>query len=811
MNLNRTIKHYLTVALTFSLTAGTWSAPLIETIRGPHVYLTTQTLQPALGAAYVQPETGISVTRQTDISLIGGSSPSLNGNPSNGDYPGYSKFCNWSDDNSYYYALSTWPDASLWKDGHYIGLLKAKSNARIFESREPRWTGKTTLSYIDGLNTRNLCEQDVSIGPNSEKVLYTSQYPLASTGDGDWDAARRYYALVEVVRPASTGIQPIERVSVFDRQTGSALAGKPLFDLTSQTLNGVNIMPDGEFLIAETSYYKISDLRAGILSSKIAVIRGGHGGYVPDVDGKTVAVWQESADDYIWVYKPSTGERYASMYLGTGGLDWCSLHIASCKNPAFGGCYVVSTYPSGLSANSPFRNQVFIVQLGRTNKYDRPRMGTGVTDAQWATGFLPVQPKILRIASTNNLWLGYFSECAANLNLTGDKITFVGNWNQHDNLENYSMQLPVGWHELLAGGIPSPTPTPFPTQTPQANTLVADAAHRLKVSNPMHIISLDGPATATVTLIPTPLPVTKTITLYTSASLPEWGISNYGGVAQTYIAMGNSNLYRMASRGNFGSLLSMRTDTFTFNGSTITSASLLNDAGLVDCGIIARWDLSKLPKTLKIERAFAGFSGTVINAEGSNMPNGHESISVKQILNNLHSPVPWTKAYRWRAETSPTDVGAWRGASWGLSQYGPTTTTTKTWKFKRSNGVIETQTWAANLAPWNLVCTGVGRWGSGLGIFGNLSSSLQRLPNDPRISFNPDKVSISYSDDITALVQGWIDGSIDNWGVALDANDCASTDYFAPGNSPVPKYRCLVGIQPEYMGKTQLVIILKAN
>lgn len=710
-----------------ALSATCKAAPIIENIRGPHVYITTQTLEPAIGQSYTQPETGVVVTRETDVLLTTATTAGLNGDPQNGNYPGYSKYSNWSDDNSYYFALSTWPDGSLWKNGKFVRMLKSKSKARIFESREPRWTGNSTLTYIDGFNTKNLCEQDVAIGPSSEKVLYSAQYELASTGDGDWSADRRYYAVVEVLRSAAAHVQPIERVGVFDRQTGQLLQGKPVFDLTTQTLNGVNILPDGEFLLAETSYYRISDLRLGIIAPRSPIIRGGHAGYIPDTDGKSLAVWQESADDHIWVYKPSTGERYASI--GLDELGWCSIHIASCKNPAFGGCYIVSTYPSSLSANSPFRNQIFIVQLGRTNKYDRPLMGTGVSNAQWESGFLPVQPKILRLASTNNLWLGYFSECSANLNLTGDKITFGGNWNQHDNLENYAMVLPANWHDLLAGAAqPTPTATPTPTQTPTlVNMLVADAAHRMTVANPMHIITLDGPATATLSLIatptpsPTPTPAAPQIVYPTGTNFAF----DYGGT------LGST------TQGDYILLCSFAPEANSANS---------------DTGMLLQFDLSGVPTGFK--------KATLVlthrpDTEFGGHPTGREGIAVRRISGPAFTPA-WIRYPLLKKEQ------AYNGASW-LNRIQTTSTTTR-WSTLPSSARVA----SARAA-------------------GDLSTVMDAITtNTPRLNFSTTGTVSEV--EITALARNSQGAMLE---LCLDAMNCTSPDRFgSPANPNSKAFRC---------------------
>ena len=81
---------------------------------------------------------------------------------------------------------------------------------------------------------------------------------------------------------------------------------------------------------------------------------------------------------------------------------------------------------------------------------------------------------------------------------------------------------------------------------------------------------------------------------------------------------------------------------------------------------------------------------------------------------------------------------------------------------------------------------------------GDMSTALVDMPGTPRISFAADGKSMSYSDDMTETVQGWIDGSVENWGIETDSWNCLSTDYFGGSSDPKPKFRMRVGIMSAY-------------
>src|SRR5262249_32619286 len=81
---------------------------------------------------------------------------------------------------------------------------------------------------------------------------------------------------------------------------------------------------------------------------------------------------------------------------------------------------------------------------------------------------------------------------------------------------------------------------------------------------------------------------------------------------------------------------------------------------------------------------------------------------------------------------------------------------------------------------------------------GDLSTVLGPLAEAPRISFNPDGVSMSYSDDVTTIVQQMVSGALENWGFMTDSWNCGSNDYFGTSGNPSPKFRARVGVMTQF-------------
>ncbi|MBI2870075.1 MAG: DNRLRE domain-containing protein [Candidatus Omnitrophica bacterium] len=784
------------------------SSYLIEHIgTGTHSIVNGYTgAQPGKSGSFIEPETGHRITRITDINEY---NPLQNGNPSIGFYNGYSTYTNINYLGDYALAYNTSNSIALYglSDCAFIHSLG------VGETNDPRFdlSGRPGTEYDLYYHSGTYIKK-MNVLTKASEVIYNFGEWIYSDDHMDQATRARY-------RP---GRLSNYRVFVFDLYEKRPLQG---------IVNGYgyDVSPKGAFLYSDGRYFRTADLDVGNTTpfALIPTASAGHSGWAFDSNGDEVHVFQDNRNDWFSAFNPATGERIDIAHFLDFGVGWSlGQHIARIHNPLKKGWFLMATYtpPSAVGWGA---NNIFMVEV--------------LPKAQ--------SPRVWRIASTHNgpFAVGttakdYFAEAFANVDPSGNNIYWGANWGREDNLELYRVELPQNWHEVLAGGVvPPPLNHPPALSVPGPQTVQEGTALNFTVSagDPDgdtvtltasglptgatfssarydwtpdfnqaagYVVSftasdgsLSTTATVSITVVDVPQPSNlRRIELYAGANIPEFGISNYDGVSQNFVTQGNSALYQTATRGNYCPLASLRQDTYTWNGTTYTAQSWL-DAGLVDCGELLFFDVSKLPKDLNIKRAYIGLSATNEYNEFGNHPHGQEGIPVRQILNLLNLPTPWTRAYL-RPGTVGTQEANWDGASWGFSKQEVATpaTTMKTYSFVSASGTVTNVSYPDNLAPWSLVATGTERWGTGPGRYGNLSTALRMLANDPRISFNPDHRSMSYSDEITELVKGWTDGSIENFGVFLDANNSSSTTYFGTSGSPNPKNRCLVGIMTNY-------------
>ncbi len=258
----------------------------------------------------------------------------------------------------------------------------------------------------------------------------------------------------------------------------------------------------------------------------------------------------------------------------------------------------------------------------------------------------------------------------------------------------------------------------------------------------------------------------KIYELYYGATIPEWGIYNYGNGPRGYQGQsfyGSNNQQGDTTRGNYHPICS-----FLQNNSIWGNA-------FFDCGLMLYWDVSRVPKDANITRAYIGLSGTDSRTEFGNHPTGVEQIPLRQIQNPLGYSDVWSKAYLINPTAGSAEAN-WNGASWLYWKQEP-----------NGQGGFTTAKWSnspsASPVPGSKT--------------GDLSSVMSPITSStPRISFNPDGRSMSYSTDMTAIVKGMVRGTIPNWGFVTDSYNTASQTYFGSASNPAEKFRVRVGVMP---------------
>lgn len=732
---------------------------LQETAKGSHITLGNLTSQPAAGSSVIQLETGVTIRRITDVALIktslSASFQNWDGHTTTGLTNGYSRFPCVSLDGKYAIAFGTTPlgvliDLSNVKP---LGLIQSAkdSTGKLGDLQETKWSGDVNVPHLIGYcEGHTYWRQDPTLAPSFSKALPNELTygdfgaPIMGTSDGDWDNSGQRIA--EKVALSTDGkVYGVRALNNGKLMPWTILGAGVPNQYPAMSVNGVDISPSGQFVKVDNYFF---DFETGAYLRHNAP---GHGGWAIGKAGSEWFVNQNTETDWIEAFSPATGETLQLMRMGS----WSGIHVASDKRGVMPGWALISVYKT--TEADPLANDVFALEL----KSQKPGMVHPnyykATLAETAAAYLkrwnntnePVQ--VIRICSLQHLYKAnqYFTEGWAEICADGH-IYWGGNWNGTDNLELYRAELPTELRAYL--GI--------------------------------------KPLGGTPVILPTP---TK-IELFAGASLPEYGIDSYpigpDGVQQNYIYCSNSG-QGVNTRANYCPITKLRTDAYTFNGKIYTRQTFI-DAGAFDAAQILYWNLSKLPKGLIIKRAYLLLWGTDPRTEGGNLPTGKEQIPIKIITNPLNWPTIWTAA----PPTVGTAESTHLGASWvywnndGSTNVIPPITFGKTkWGFPKG---------CAPYSGIDVNAPTIARWGTGIGRYGNLSTVLQTIPNNPLISFNPDKKTGSQSDDITSTVQSWISGATPNFGLCLDTNNALASEPIPVAPNINPSSLVHVGIMTNY-------------
>lgn len=654
---NKTDKWIVLVIIYLALATAFWvfqahCAIIVEHLREPHITLTTTT-QPMRGAPVVQPETGLKIERLTDVlDSTPSTTANLNGLPSRGYFPGYDRYSSVNYTGEYVFQLASpnADDGMLYRvDGTFVKPLRGikttpgGTGIRLYEDREPRWdlSGRPgteyTLSYIFG---KSVYTMDVRIGISI--VNFTGQYELVSKGDTDWNTSHTLYPLTQFLGGR------LYRVSCLELDgagQGHLLPVSHDFDLaTTVVLNSTDMSPDGRWMKAEGNYHKVANLRAGIFAPKNPGIGGGHGDFVSDLNGESVFVKQDNKSDFIMVYNPNTDEMYPSA--SHKELGYCGLHISDPHRP---GWFAVSTYPS--FSVPEFRNEIFMIQLGKTNQFQHPAYDPNVTDAMFRAGYLPNQPQLLRFFVTGNKWQGYWSELHFNFSRDGRYCIFNSNYYAQDNLEGYKVDLngvvpaPTPTPTPTPSPSPSPTPTPSPSPTPITELVIRADTHleRITLEPGVDIRVVSGVATATPTPAPTSTPTATPSPIPTATPTPTPTPPPITHVITNTVRA----QFFYASKQSLGNSTSPKyIQVLSF------APEIQNTDQKIDCGALFQCDVP--PHAIK---------GTLIlthnpNTEKGAHASGEESVPLRVLIGNLFTPA-WIRYPTATGNEAPYDGGSY--------------------------------------------------------------------------------------------------------------------------------------------------------
>lgn len=462
------------MALLVLLLAGAGCAAALEPILEPIGPAATHRLLPARGGAvpsaglpWIDPATGLRLTRMTDLtdvsyylSLNPGLPPRnqdkpvtlCDGQPGAGFSNGYSKYPLVNVTGEFMMAFRPDGLVAIYKfkpPTYYRTMAQSETNG-LTEQNDPRWSrlpGEATILYYWLGDT--LYKQDVTVGLASAQVVLRAECQgegrIYSGGENDFDWSGRYWAAKFGHYDQAAGRFVNVRCGVVDLVGRRVLPGA-----VAQDPNAIDMSPSGEWLAilphssgtdlaAGNRFYRRTDLEAGDTSRPVlvdsAVVGGvrsiGHNGWGYNQQGEEVLVYQDDRDDGFKYFNPKTGASTQIFTMGLWGYSW-GQHIASQKNPALPGWTLMSiTGKSGGGDEASFQvNQLVMLEL-------KP----------WSEG-----PRLWRLGNTNNRYQNYWSEAFASLDTRGRAVYWAGNWRGTDNLEIYQLELPANWCDALRTG-----------------------------------------------------------------------------------------------------------------------------------------------------------------------------------------------------------------------------------------------------------------------------------------------------------------------------------------------------------------------
>lgn len=393
---------------------------------------------PEPGVPFVVPQTGVVVTRISDVGDPGVTETDLTN--------GYSRWSPANRGGEYVIAFGTGGTS-------YVYRLADRTIVRALAVGEPNelhWDQSgaegtaTTLYYRTGTELRRT---DVRTGTDALVHDFAVEYPAAGAAmnavEGAPSRDMRYWAFLICGDTTGGGTcETLLDIVVYDREA-DAIAGRLSDHATvSAVPNYVDISPSGSRAVLATCAGESGDFdgpHAWSLDFAHAWKVGNdctHAGWAWGYDGQEYFVSQDNCAggdpatcDHIIAVDVNDPDGWASRLavLYHGDLGWgAGFHFGRVYDPAVRGWFFLSIIDE--TDETWASNQLVFVEL-----------------VPLAAG-----PRIWRVAPTMNEYSDYWSEAFASLDAESQNVYWGANWNGADNLELYRAQLCPRWWETLA-------------------------------------------------------------------------------------------------------------------------------------------------------------------------------------------------------------------------------------------------------------------------------------------------------------------------------------------------------------------------
>lgn len=397
--------------------------------------------QPAVGASFTDPATGVVIERLTDCG--DGKTPGNGGGLRNV----YSRYpCENADGTLWIAEGIGSPAAWLVRvAGNVVVRAIVDADGKpIGEDAELHWdyTDPDTLYFVRGMG---FYRQSASTGAITLVRDFKAEFPSAdyimTDVEGDSSHDSRYWCWM-AMQITQTGSYPVQAIFTYDKQADKILgtltfanAGCPQGTEVRAGFmprpNMVEVSPDGRFALIdwERRYTGNSANLAGThedgphvypltLDTSNAMRVGAdatHSAWAADAAGKWLFVSQNNRNDWIEAADPDTGA--VIQLINHGALGWNNgMHFCGARD--LRGWVCLGT-ESGTQTD-PGDNQLMLL----------PLIANGSP---------------LRVCPTYNVHKDYFSEMNPSLSMDGTRIYWHGTWDGSKPVDTYRMQLPSDW------------------------------------------------------------------------------------------------------------------------------------------------------------------------------------------------------------------------------------------------------------------------------------------------------------------------------------------------------------------------------
>jgi hypothetical protein len=348
------------------------------------------------------------------------------------------------------------------------------------EEPEPRWdpTNPNVFFYLYGteLRTYNV-NSDFSALVHDLKTDYPAAEYISTHSYGSPSLDGRYWSFI--IRDIDYNFLS---VAVYDKQADTIVGHQEAFP---DDVRGISMDVSGNHCVVSFESHVLQVCFRDFSSIKdLPTGANGHNDFALTTDGRDVAVYQNTQNDYICMADLDTTVETRLLPIPFEVNSDIGLHISgnSADKP---GWVLVSTYGAKQAppdeTHSWMDTQLFMLQLQEN-------------------------PAIWRVAHTQAYLYdepsdekNFFAEAFATINRAGTRVYFGSNWANFtpDYSDTYQVTLPNGWTSITTSSdIPTPSQTPISSPT-QMQTQIAPEGSE----NNIDIITFAIAVIATVTVV----------------------------------------------------------------------------------------------------------------------------------------------------------------------------------------------------------------------------------------------------------------------------------------------------------------------